>query len=158
MPYPDSHLFSGAFLANRLDRLADLIAEQGEQLLRDAGLSLPSRCVSLLLLIGERGLLSAADAAAELGQPHQLVTQRADLLLDLGLINRDSDPRDGRRKILKLSALGEDQHAQLQECLSQASEAFAALSEEIGCDLLSMATKAMEALHQRPLHERCLQP
>lgn len=154
MPYPDAQPFAAAFLANRLDRLTDLIVAQGDELLRDAGLTMPSRTVSLMLLVGQEEELSAADAASRLGQPHQLVTQRADHLIGLGLIERVDDPRDGRRKILKLSATGRDQHDRLLKCLSYAADAFLGLFDELGCDLASMTTKAMESLQRRPLLSR----
>lgn len=154
MSFPYDHPLSGAFLANRLDRLADLIADQGETLLRDAGLDMPSRTVSLLLLVGDHRKLSAADAAALLGHPHQLVTQRTELLIGLGLIERKDDPADGRRKVLTLSTKGKGQYARLRTRLSEAAEAFGALFDEIGCDLAAMAAKAHAALERRPLHAR----
>ena len=154
MSSADDHPLNGAFLALRLDRLADLIAEQGEQLLRDAGLEMPSRTVSLFLLLGEHGPLSAADIARMLDQPHQLVTQRADILLNLALIERRSDAADGRRKILTLSAAGDDQFARLRIRLGEAADAFAQLYREIECDLAAMVTKAATALRQTPLPQR----
>lgn len=157
MPYPDDHPHGGAFLANRLNRLSDTIATQGEALLRDAGLDLPSRAVSLMMLVGERGPLSAADAAALLEHPHQLVTQRTEVLIGLGLIERRDDPADGRRKMLTLSAAGAGQHARLLAVLSEAADAFAALSQEIGCDLSVMVGKAEDALQRVSLLDRMKQ-
>ncbi|MBP6013953.1 MAG: MarR family transcriptional regulator [Alphaproteobacteria bacterium] len=157
MPYPDAHRLSGAFLANRLDRLADLIVAQGEALLGEAGLNIPSRTVSLLLLVGDHGELSAADAATLLGHPHQLVTQRTELLIGLSLIARKNDPSDRRRKILTLSAKGKAQYARLQIRLAEAAAVFTALFDEIACDLSAMAAKAQAALERRPLLERIMQ-
>ena len=157
MTFPDDHRLAGAFLANRLDRLADLIAAQGEALLAEAGLELPSRAVSLLLLVGDRGQLSAADAATQLGQPHQLVTQRTELLIDLGLIARKDDPNDRRRKILTLSTKGKAQYTRLQSRLAEAAAIFAALFDEIACDLSAMVTKAQAALERQSLTERIRQ-
>lgn len=154
MSFPYDHPLSGAFLANKLDRLADLIADQGEALLGDAGLEMPSRTVSLLLLVGDHRKLSAADAAALLGHPHQLVTQRTELLIGLGLIERKDDPADDRRKVLMLSAKGKGQYARLRTRLSEAADAFGALFDEIGCDLAAMAVKAQAALERKPLRER----
>lgn len=154
MPYVDTHAMTVAFLAHRLDRLADLIVGQGEQLLRGAGLEMPSRTLSLFLLIGEEGPLSAADVVLRLEQPHQLVTQRVEVLMDLGLIERAGHPSDGRRKLLKLSAKGRTQHAALAQCLSRAAVGFQNLFEEIGCDLSLITTKANEALQRRPLIDR----
>lgn len=154
MPFPDCHALNEAFLANRLERLAELIVMQGQVLLGEAGLEMPSRTVSLLLLVGERKQLSVADAVAVLCQPHQLVTQRAELLIGLGLVDRNDDPADGRRKILTLSVRGEDQYVRLQARLLEAAGAFAALSEEVGCDLLAMVEKAHSALERTSLLER----
>lgn len=154
MRYPDTHPLSGAFLANRLNHLADLISLQGDELLNEAGLDMPSRTVSLMLLVGERGQLSAADAASLLGQPHQLVTQRIEALLDLDLIVRQSDSGDGRRKILMLSENGKDQYARLGACLLKASNIFDALFSEIECDLSNAAGKAVDALNSMSLLQR----
>jgi DNA-binding MarR family transcriptional regulator len=159
MIHLDGHPLAGAFLANKLDRLADMIAQQGEDLLQDAGIDIPSRAVSLLMLVGEHDLLSVADIAATIGQPHQLVTQRADILIDRALIERRGDPADGRRKTLALTAKGEAEHAKLQIMLSEAAEAFAGLFEEIQCDLSAYAMKAMEALSRASIVDRIrLQP
>jgi DNA-binding MarR family transcriptional regulator len=154
MIFVDTHRFAGAFVANRLDRLTGMIVQQGDDLLRDAGIEIPSRAVSLLLLVGEHGQLAAADIAATLGQPHQLVTQRADVLIDLAVVERKGDPHDGRRKILALTAKGETYYAKLQVVLSEAATAFAGLFEEIECDLSALACKTMEALGRASILDR----
>tara|TARA_R110002124_G_scaffold215362_3_gene381307 strand:+ start:287 stop:808 length:522 start_codon:yes stop_codon:yes gene_type:complete len=160
MTYLDAHPLRGAFVANSFIQLSDLIASQGEAMLRDADLDVPSRAVSILLMIGERGEISAADIAGLLQQPHQLVTQRADLLVDLGLIERRNDPQDGRRKILVLTDRGADQFQRLTVRLAEVAEVFAALFAEIDCDLAAMASRAIAALNRSPILERInsLQP
>lgn len=154
MNYFDSHPLSDAFVSNKFIRLADLIAEQGEDLLRDANIDVPSRAVSIMLLIGEHGEISAADIANVLQQPHQLVTQRADLLIDLALIERKSDPSDGRRKILVHTLKGADQFSRLTARMEQVAPVFVALFEEIECDLAAKATLAIAALNRSPILER----
>lgn len=141
MTYLDTHPLRGAFVSNKLVQLTDLIAQQGDDLLRDANLEIPSRAVSIMLLIGEHGEISAADISNLLQQPHQLVSQRLDVLTKLALIKRKSDPCDGRRKILLLTAKGEDQFRQLTARMVQVADVFAALFEEIECDLAAMATR-----------------
>ncbi|WP_339928686.1 MarR family transcriptional regulator [uncultured Brevundimonas sp.] len=154
MTYLDAHPLRAAFAANTLVQLADLISAQGEAMLREAGLDVPARAVSILLMIGERGEMSAADIAGQLQQPHQLVTQRADLLVDLGLIARRSDPGDGRRKILVLTDRGADQFERLTARLARVADVFAALFVEIDCDLAAMARRAIAALDRSPILER----
>lgn len=152
--YIDSHPLRGAFIANQLDRLADLISDQGELFLQDAGLAFPARAVSSVLLIGERGEISTADIAKILKQPHQLVTQRVELLIKSSIVERLIDPDDGRRKILRLTPAGAEQFARLQEQLAKAARAFAALFEEIQCDLPAITRRAAAALDDRSLLER----
>lgn len=154
MHFIDSHPLHGAFLANKLDRLSDLIVEQGDALLGDAGLAIPSRTVSLLLLIGDKGPMSVADIAGTFGQPHQLVTQRADVLIGLGLVERSADPADARRKLLSLLPAGRRHHADLTRVLTQAAAAMAALFDELGCDLADVAVRAMATLHRTSLRDR----
>ncbi len=152
--FVDTHPLRGAFLANRLDRLADLISGQGEVLLQDLCIEIPPRAVSVFLLIGERGEISAAEIAGLLDQPHQLATQRIDLLIEAGVIERMPDPDDGRRKILKLTAKGRRQHLNVRLRLEDTARVFAALFEEIGCDLNECAERAADALTRRSLMER----
>ena len=152
--YTDTHQLRGAFVGNILRRLADMIAEQGEQLLRDAGIDFPSRSVSTVMMIGEKGKISAADIATALGQPHQLVTQRIELLLDIKIVKRISDPKDGRRKILILTAKGTAQFKRLQARLAAADRAFETLFKDIDCDLIAATERAMAALTDNTILQR----
>lgn len=154
MDYVDSHPRHGAFLANQLRRLVDMIAEQGDALLTGAGLSLPSRAVSSLLMIAERGQISAADIAKELKQPHQLVTQRVEHLIARGLVGRIDDPSDKRRKILQLTSKGKKELRLLDDCLDDAERAFTDLYQEIGCDLSAVTLRATKALSSRSVLDR----
>lgn len=154
MHFLDTHPLRGAFVANTLDRLAGLIIEQGEDLLRDAGLTFPSRAVSTVLLLGERARLSASDLAKTLGQPHQLVTQRVDLLIELGIVSRAGDSGDARRRILALTPKGKRQFEKLKALLVLADAAFAALSAEIGVDLPRAALNALAALGRSSVLDR----
>ena len=137
-----------------MERLVALIIEQGDDLLRDAGLTFPSRAASTVLLLGEGARLSAADLAKVLGQPHQLVTQRVDLLIELGIVSRADDSGDARRRILVLTSKGKRQFEMLKARLTLAEAAFAALSAEIGCDLSGAALSAMAALGRSSVLDR----
>lgn len=152
--YIDTHPLRRAFIANQLERLSDLIVEQGEALLADAEIEFPPRAVSAVLLIGERGHISAADIADALNQPHQLTTQRIELLIDAGIIDRINDPQDGRRKILQLTDKGVAQFKRLQTRLAETDQVFATLFQEISCDLYAAVEQAMDALMRSPTLER----
>jgi DNA-binding MarR family transcriptional regulator len=152
--FTETHAFKGAFVANQLSALVDLIALQGDSLLEDAGITIPSRAVSCVLLVGDQGQVSAADVAKALQQPHQLATQRVEALIKLGLLKRIDDPKDGRRKILTLSAKGRDQYARLNARLAEVEQAFLGLFAEVGCDLPAVVERTLQALRSTPLLKR----
>jgi DNA-binding MarR family transcriptional regulator len=152
--FTETHALKGAFVANRLSALVELIALQGDSLLQDAGISMPSRAVSCVLLVGDQGQVSAADIAKALQQPHQLATQRVEALIKLGLLKRIDDRKDARRKILTLTAKGKDEYARLNVRLAEAEKAFLGLFAEIDCDLPAVIERALEALRSTPLLER----
>lgn len=150
----DGNVFSDAFVGNRLTMLVDLIVDQGDRLLKEAGLSFPSRATSTILLVSQRENLSTADIADELDQPHQLATQRVDSLVRLRLLERRNDPMDARRKTLSLTHKGKEEAAILQATLRDAQLAFQGLYQELGVNLGSIATDAIVALQQTPLSAR----
>lgn len=150
----DTHALSGAFLSNKLLRLVETIAEQGEVLLTSAAIAIPPRAISTVLMIGEVENVTAADIANGLDQPHQLATQRVDLLIKLGLISKRPHPTDSRRKVLELTKEGQAQYTRMMEMLGQIRDAMDALYEELGVDLASVAVTAVKALQERPLVER----
>jgi len=150
----DTHPLSGAFLSNKLLRLVETIADQGEVLLASAGIAIPPRAISTVLMIGEVENVTAADIANGLDQPHQLATQRVDLLIKLGLISKRPHPTDSRRKVLELTKEGQAQYTRMMERLGQIRDAMDALYEELGVDLASVAVKAVKALQERPLVDR----
>ncbi len=150
----DRHFRRTAFIARQLESVVEVIVQQGEAILDDAGVEFPSRAVSAVLLIGERGSVSAADIADALGQPHQLVSQRIELLIESGVVDRVADPNDGRRKILRLTDKGVQQHERLEARLDEADRVFAALFEEIECDLSAVCRRTLLALNESSLLTR----
>lgn len=154
MSFFQTHPFREAFLAIALEALAARIMEQGEIMLQRSGVEFPARACSTVLLLGEQGEMSAADVAKALQHPHQLVTQRVELLIDLGIVARIDDRRDARRKVLRLTRRGQRQFELLNQKLAEAQAAFRGLFREIGCDLFIQAEQAAEALNQRPLLAR----
>lgn len=150
----DTHQYSESFLGFRLSRLVDLIVTQGDELFAAHGLSFPTRAASTVLLISDSESLSTADIARQLQQPHQVATQRVEMLLDIGLIKRTADPKDGRRKKLALTKRGKAESVVLRECLAQAKSVFDGLYDEIGTDLSAASQRALDALSAKTLLDR----
>ena len=152
--FRDEHPLQGAFLSNKLIRLVDLIGAQGTELLRDAGIELPSNTVALTLYVGDKGQASLAEIAKALDEVHQLSATRVDSLIQLGLMERRDDPNDGRRKALSLTKKGKAQHRLLLKRLREIEQALAGLYAEIGHDLPVILEAAVEALNRKPLIAR----
>lgn len=152
--YRDEHALKGAFLSNKLLRLVELIADQGDDVLREAEITVPARAVACALFIGENDHVSLADIAKALGEPHQLSAQRVEGLIQLGLLERGDDPKDRRRKVLRLTENGTTQYQRLRVRLTEIERAFTGLYAEIGHDLPSILDLAIDALHRTPLLER----
>ena len=152
--FRDEHALKGAFLSNKLLRLVDLIALQGDELLRDAEITIPSRAVACTLFIGDKGQVSLADIAEALDEPHQLSAQRVEGLIQLGLLERRDDPNDRRRKVLSLTRRGKAQYQLLLVRLAEIEQAFIDLYTEIKADLPTILENAIGALQRTPLLER----
>lgn len=150
----DTHRLSGAFVSNKLLRLVETIADQGQALLSSAGIDVPPRAISTVLMIGEIADVTAADIATSLDQPHQVATQRIAALIKLDLVTKRPHATDSRRKVLVLTARGEDQYRLMMAELEKIRAAMDALFDEIGCDLAGKAVEAVAALRTRPLTER----
>ena len=153
MNFVTTHRHHTAFLANHLETLASLIVSQAETALKKADIPIRSRAVSALLLIAEREQTTIAEIAESLHQPHQLVTQRIEGLLKIGVIERHPDPSDGRRKLLRLTPHGRDVHQKLDDFLAQMTRVFNDLFKEIDCNL----EKQIEAAKVRLAHDNLME-
>ncbi|MEZ5953128.1 MAG: winged helix DNA-binding protein [Hyphomonas sp.] len=154
MNFRDEHALKGAFVSNKLLRLVDLIADQGDDLLREADITVPARAVACTLFIGDKGQVSLADIAKALDEPHQLSAQRVEGLIELGLLERRDDPKDRRRKVLRLTKSGKAQYQRLLVRLAEIEQALTELYAEIDHDLPAILDRAIDALRRTPLLER----
>lgn len=152
--FRDQHALSGAFLSNKLLRLVDLIGQQGNELLGEAEIAIPSNAVACALFIGDKGQASLAEIAKALDEAHQLTSQRVEALIELGLLERTDDPKDRRRKALSLTPAGAAQYQRLLERLADIEQAFAGLYAEIGLAVPAILETAIEALRAKPLADR----
>ena len=122
--------------------------------MRAEGLSFPSRANSTVLYISEHNGASTADIMRELHQPHQLVAQRIDLLMELGVVERLDDPNDKRRKILRLTRKGKKEAALLRNAMKDAIRAFERLFDEIDVEMDEAVRSMTKALADASIGER----
>lgn len=154
--FVDSHAYFHAFVGNRLDRAVQLMNEQSGRVLSNAGIVLPPQSASCLVFIAEKESASAADIAAALDLPHQLVAQRLNALMGRGLVVRRADPNDGRRKILRLTPKGKTQIERLNTVLHDTNAVYEELNKELGVDVSALALRLIDTLDREPLEERIL--
>lgn len=142
------------FLARRISQLHDILAEQGQEVMNGAGMDLDARLGSVFFLIATRPGLSVAELAQELGLSHQLATYRVKKLVKTGLVSQERDPDDLTRSVLRPTAKADPMVKQLRAVMRKLDGVYAQLFEELGVDLLDLATRAREALTTTSLLER----
>lgn len=142
------------FLARRVAQFHDLLAEQGQALLTERGVTLDSRLGSCLYLIGERDGLSVAELAEELDLSHQLATYRVKKLREAGLAEQSRDERDRTRYVLKLTPAGRDVRKALSAQLDDFARVYEALFNELGVNLFEVVSRARKALLARSISDR----
>ncbi len=152
----DAHdaLDRAIFLGKAAETLSTLIAGQVEAVFQDAGIEVPVRSCSLLDALHEAQALSAAEIARTLGQSHQVIIQKLPRLLELRLIRKKADPKDGRRSVLSLTAKGKAQLQRLRDLSPNLRAAYDELNAELGVDLLATIEAASESLRSNSLSKR----
>lgn len=143
-----------AFLGLQLYRLLDVIDSQGTDVLNQAAFPYPSRIASTYAVLIKDGPSSLTQIGKRLGMPHQLVAQRAKLMRDLGLVEYEPDPTDGRRTFLKLTVKGSSEAKKLTMTFERVSEIYADIFEEIGTDLFTAILDFRKALENTSLADR----
>ena len=142
------------FLGKHAEQLSALIEQQFEPIFVLVGLEIPVRSSSLVTALKRQDRSSAADLARELGFSHQLVLQKAAGLLERGLVVREDDPKDRRRRVFRLTAKGRRQADLLDELSPKIVQVYDELYEELGVNLNRALISAAEALRSRSLEER----
>ncbi len=142
----------------RTRRLADRIADAGRRFYDTLDVPLEPNWHALLLYIDRVGTASVTEAAAALRVSHPAVIEMARRMESKGLITTAPDPADGRRRVLALSAQG-------QELLPEFKRLWAVIAEELaevidataGGDALSCLTTIEAQFDEEELDARVLQ-
>ena len=69
----------------------------------------------LLVLLDDAGPLRASDVVVKLGLDKSTVSRQVSSLVDLGLVDRQADPDDGRAQVLNISVDGHRRLSELRE-------------------------------------------
>jgi len=91
----------------RVRRLADRIVDAGRRFSETAGVPLEPNWHALLLYLDDHLPVAVTEAAAALRISHPAVIEMTRRMEARGLVTTASDPADGRRRVLALSAQGQ---------------------------------------------------
>lgn len=141
-------------LASRLKRLGDLLQTQVSEVYAELAVSFRGRWFPVLIALSRSSPLSIVQLAALLGLTHTAIAQIAQEMEGEGLLASQPDPKDGRRRMLGLTAEGEATVRRLQPLWEEIRAATAELVTESGHDLLAAVTAVEERLAARPMDDR----
>lgn len=100
------HANGTLLLATRLRKVSETLHAGVDEVYREQGVELPSRCFPVLLLLRDRGRLGISELAVLLGQSRPVVSQMSRKLLEHGVVREWPDALDERRRLLGLSRRG----------------------------------------------------
>lgn len=143
--------YGGLLMGSRLKRLSEALYAGVDEIYREQGIRLSSRCFPILFLLRDNGALSITDLAGRLGQSHPALSQMSRKLLAEGVVAERTDAKDERRRLLALSKKGQA----LMERLGPVWKAVeGAVDELMGAEFSAALGRADGALEERPFASR----
>ncbi len=121
------HDYGPLLLASRLRKVSESFYTGVDQVYREMGVKLSSRCFPILFLLRDRGRLGISELAESLGQSHPAVSQMSRKLLANKVVREWPDPEDSRRRLLGISPKG----VTLMQRLAPVWSAIAAAVEKL---------------------------
>ncbi|WP_130618047.1 MarR family winged helix-turn-helix transcriptional regulator [Dyella amyloliquefaciens] len=142
------------FLPHVLRRLANRFIDTCDDIFPELGLLVPPRLVSSVHLLFERGPQSITDIAAAIGQSHPFVIKAVKQLKALGLVDTRSDPKDGRRTIVRLTSKGKSQAQRLLDVRPVFEAAYRRLMREADAEIFESLWRLEDALGKKDFSDR----
>lgn len=143
-----------AFLAHLLRRVSDDLVKAAEQWYPEVGVSAPPRTTSTLLVLDDGGPLGVTEIASRLRQSHPLVIVWIRQLDALGFVETRSDPKDGRRSVVRLTRQGRAEVRRVRRALEVMGKVSQQLMDETGTDVLPALCRMDESARRRPVVDR----
>lgn len=143
-----------AFVAHRLRRLAELFLEGYSRWLPEVGVTAPARSLSTLLLLADAKEAGVTELAARLRLTHPFMIKVVTRLEDEGLVETRADPKDARRRPVRLTARGQQEVDAIRRAMRALGSAYQELFRETGFDLASAVGATEDACLREPFHRR----
>lgn len=142
------------YMAHFCRRLADLIIEQGSEILAEKGLTTPATALSTIFYLDQNPNTTGSALASALGVSHQMATQRINALVKLDLVTRSSSDEDKRAKMVVLTRKGKKEAKRLYPFSKAIAQVFEDFEAELGCELTGIIREAERSLRQKSLKQR----
>ena len=131
-------------LGSRLRRLSDRIMSSGAAIYRAQEVDFEPRWFPLFRLLADKGELTVGECARSLELTHAAISQTASKMTGRGLIEVVKDPKDERRRYLKLSDTGREMLPHLRELWGDIEHCIADAVDYSGIDILA-AVEGLES-------------
>lgn len=139
-----------AFLAHLLRRLSDELVQGAALWYPSMGVTAPPRTISTLIALDDLGPLGVTELAKLLRQTHPLVITWIRELTSLSFVTTGSDPKDGRRSVIKLTAKGRAEVRRVRAALVGMEQASICLLEQSGDGVLAALWRMESACRDMP--------
>lgn len=139
-----------AFLAHLLRRLSDELVQGAALWYPSMGVTAPPRTVSTLIALDDLGPLGVTELARLLRQTHPLVITWIRELTSLSFVTTGSDPKDGRRSVIRLTAKGRAEVRRVRAALVGMEQASIRLLEQSGDGVLAALWRMENACRETP--------
>jgi MarR family transcriptional regulator, organic hydroperoxide resistance regulator len=141
-------------LATQLRHLIELLDGAVEQAYVEAGLAYRPRYTPVMRVLAERGSATIGELAALGGLTQPAATQTVALMVKNGLLTTSANSKDGRQRMVRLSAPGEALLPRLQVCWRATKSAADSLDAELAFPLSTCLEQAIAALATRSFGAR----
>lgn len=141
-------------LATRLKNLSDRLARDVAQIYKESAFDFEPRWFAMIYALKDGEELAVTELSVMLGQTHPAVNQVANVLVEKGLAQERKDASDQRKRLLKLSAKGQQLVEKMNGTWDRIKEANDQLLKESASDLLSTLDNVESALDDQSMFER----
>lgn len=138
-------------LGSRLKALSDHFYGAADEVYQTLGARIESRWLPVLRYLWDVGPSSVTDVADAIGQTHSAVSQLTDKLVRADMVQRCSDPDDGRRTVLVLTDKARESLAELGPIWCAVRRGVTASLDEHAVQLLDAIALCERALQERPI-------
>jgi DNA-binding MarR family transcriptional regulator/GNAT superfamily N-acetyltransferase len=141
-------------LATRIKTLGDTMLADGLQIYAGLGINFQPRWFSIFYLLQEHRELPVTEVASRIGLSHPAIIKIIESMEEAGLIESAKNSRDGRKRMITLSAHGEALIPELQPVWKALEEELKEIFAELNIDILGVLEKMERMIQEKPISKR----